>query len=217
MKKHVAAAILSMAPVASQAEVELGFYSGWQTAPHSNVSGFDPSNPVDTDLDFAAKWYGNSLSMPPYYGLRATWWGTGVIGFGAEFTHAKVYSDDATRADNGFQVLEFTDGLNILTVNATRRWEGALNRMTPYVGGGVGISVPHVEVQSDGPLTFGYQLGGAAVRWYAGSTYDLTDKWSLFAEYQGTYSQNDVDLDGGGTLSTDIITNAVNLGLSFSF
>ena len=36
-------------------------------------------------------------------------------------------------------------------------------------------------------------------------------------EYKGTYSKNDVDLDGGGNLETNIVTNALNLGVSFNF
>ena len=28
---------------------------------------------------------------------------------------------------------------------------------------------------------------------------------------------NDLDLEGGGTLETDIVTNAVNAGVSFNF
>ena len=40
---------------------------------------------------------------------------------------------------------------------------------------------------------------------------------SLFGEYKFTYSQSEADFNGGGTLNTDIITNALNVGVSFSF
>ena len=98
-----------------------------------------------------------------------------------------------------------------------RRWPNQWGNVTPYVGGGLGIAVPHVDIESAGGKTFGYQLTGPAVRWTAGASYDLNDQWAVFGEYQGTYSMNQIDLDSGGSLETDIITNALNLGVSFSF
>jgi len=118
---------------------------------------------------------------------------------------------------DGYDVLEFTDGLNILTVNAYRRWSSAFGDVSPYVGGGVGVSIPHVEVTNGSSDTFGYQLTGPAATWIAGATYPINEQWSVFGEYKGTYSSNTADLDTDGTLETDIFTNAVNLGLSFNF
>ncbi len=214
-----AAAILCLAllPAAAAAEVELSFYTGIQESPHSIVTGTDPSNPVSTDLDFTAGWEGNSFAPPPYWGARATWWRSETFGLGVEFTHDKVYGDDETLAANGFDTLEFTDGLNILTVNGVYRWPDRWGVFTPYVGGGLGVSIPHVEIESGGNSTIGYQLTGPAMRLFAGAKYDLNDRWSLFGEYQGTYSVNEADITGGGTLKTNIITNALNAGVAFSF
>ena len=39
----------------------------------------------------------------------------------------------------------------------------------------------------------------------------------VFGEYKGTYSVNEADLTNGGTLKSDIVTNAINVGVSFSF
>ena len=47
--------------------------------------------------------------------------------------------------------------------------------------------------------------------------YEFTDRWSGFVEYKGNYSWVDVDIDSGATLKTDIMTNAVNAGISFHF
>ena len=107
--------------------------------------------------------------------------------------------------------------MNILTVNAYRRWSSAFGDVSPYVGGGVGVSIPHVEVTNGSSDTFGYQLTGPAATWIAGATYPINEQWSVFGEYKGTYSSNTADLDTDGTLETDIFTNAVNLGLSFNF
>jgi len=199
--------------VAAGAEWELSFYSGYQTAPHSGVTGTFTDG---SDIDVSAAWEGRSFDVPIYYGLRATRW-VGAWGFGAEFTHTKVYADDETLADGGFQRLEFTDGLNALTLNALRRWEYGV--LTPYAGGGVGVAVPHVDVRQAGSSdeTFGYQLVGPAARAFAGVSYGFAQNWAVFGEYQMTYSMVDADLDGGGDLQTDIITNALNIGLSYRF
>jgi lipid A oxidase len=39
----------------------------------------------------------------------------------------------------------------------------------------------------------------------------------MFGDYKLSFSSNDADLKGGGTLETDIWTNHFILGLSYSF
>lgn len=208
------AAMAWVSPAAAQAEYEINLYTGFQTAPHSTVSGTDETG---APFSFTAGWEGRSFEMPPYYGARVTRWTGSDWGLGLEFTHTKVYGDDETLAASGFSVLEFTDGLNILTVNAARRFD-LPGRWSTHGGLGVGISVPHVEVTTPGGAqTLGYQLTGPAVRLFAGVSYEISDRWSIFGEYSGTFSRNTADLEGGGTLETDVITNAVNLGVGFSF
>ncbi len=211
-----AAALLGgLSAPAAQAEIDLSVYSGYQTAPHSRVSGTLPGG---GDYSGLIGWEGKSTSMPPYYGIRATWWRDASWGWGVEFSHNKVYSDAGDRAAAGFSTLEFTDGLNILTVNANRRWQDAWGGLTPYISAGVGVNIPHVEVTPvGGPATFGYQLTGPSARLTAGTSYALNDHWKLFGEYQFTWSDISADLDGGGTLNTTIYTNAVNLGVGYSF
>ncbi len=197
------------------AETELSFYSGIQEAPHSRVEGNDPGG--IGPFSFLATWEGRSFEMPPHYGFRATYWMNENLGFGVDFNHLKVYADDATLIANGFSRLELTDGLNILTANAWYRWPVEGRRWTPYVGAGAGVAIPHVDVETRGSKTFGYQVTGPAVQWVAGINYSFNDRWGVFGEYKGTYSMNSADLTGGGTLETDIITNALNIGVSFKF
>ncbi|MEO0917451.1 MAG: outer membrane beta-barrel protein [Pseudomonadota bacterium] len=203
-----------IAPAAAAAEVELSFYSGVQSAQPSDISirGDD----VIPDDDFEQEWEGRSGEAPLYYGIRATHWRSPNFGYGLDFTHNKVYpKDDELPA--GYDVLEFTDGINTLTVNAYRRWSGLFGEVTPYVGGGVGVALPHVEVTNSGSETFGYQITGPAATWIAGASYAINDQWAVFGEYKGTFSSNTADLEDGGTLETDILTNAVNFGVSFNF
>ncbi len=197
---------LSAAP--AMAEFEIGLYGGVQTAPHSTVE-----NSVLGD-EFV-KWKGKSFAMPPYYGIRATWWRNEAWGWGLEVNHAKVYADDP--ASHGYDRLEFTDGHNIVTANVWRRWQND-TRWTPYVGAGLGVAIPHVDVQPAGEAhTYGYQVTGPAVQLVAGASYQLNERWAVFGEYKGTYSSNKADLDSGGTLKTDIVTSALNIGVSMKF
>ena len=202
-----------MLPVAANAQVELSFYGGAQSALDSDVSVRDD---VIGDDDFSIDWEGRSTAAPIYYGIRATRWHNDTFGYGLDFAHNKIYPKDG-ELPAGYDVLEFTDGLNTLTVNAYRRWNGAFGDLTPYVGGGIGIAIPHVEVTNGASETFGYQFTGPAATVVAGATYPITDHWSVFGEYKGTYSSNKADLDSGGTIETDVITNAVNMGVSFNF
>ncbi len=207
----IAALVLGATP--ALAEWEISAYTGFQTAPHSDVDG----DVNGTSFSFNAEWEGRSGDAPPYYGFRATWWSNENVGYALEFNHAKVYASDETLNDNGFDRLEFTDGLNIITANMFYRWPGAVGSLTPYVGAGLGVAIPHVDVRNGSSRTFEYQLTGPAVQLVAGASYDLNDRWAVFGEYKGTYSQNKADLDGGGSLETDIITNALNVGVTFKF
>lgn len=217
LKPTVLAFATALASTQAQAESELSFYTGYQIAPHSIVRGTDPGGVGN--FSFQATWEGRPFEMPPYYGFRYTYWTERNLGFGIEFNHAKVYADNATLAASGFTRLEFTDGLNIVTANAWKRWPGALlnGNLTPYVGAGVGLSVPHVDVQSAGGTTFEYQVTGPAAMIAAGVKYDINERWGVFGEYKGTYSQNKADLTNGGTLETNVMTNALNVGIAFSF
>lgn len=214
MRPFLLTCFLLLAPTFATAQVELSFYGGVQSAPASDVSIRGDS--VIPDNDFEVDWEGRSASAPIYYGIRATRWQTPTFGYGLDFSHNKVYPKDGS-LPAGYDVLEFTDGLNTLTVNAYRKWPGALGPVSPYVGGGVGVAIPHVEVTFGGSETFGYQLTGPAATWIAGATYPIGDQWAVFGEYKGTFSSNTADLDTGGTIESDIFTNAVNVGVSFNF
>lgn len=202
------------APAAAQ--WELSVYGGAQSAPDSQVSGTYPG--TGAALDALVTWDGKSLSNPPYYGLRAMWWTRSDLALGVEVTHAKAYASATDRAALGFTRLELSDGHNILTANVIKSWPNGVGRVTPYLGAGFGLAIPHVDATTTtGFRTLGYQLTGAAVRVTVGAKIDVNDRWALFTEYQATYSTNQIQLGGGGSLSTDLVTNAVNLGVSYRF
>lgn len=213
-RTFVLAAFLAGIALPAAAELELSFYGGLQGALPSDVTIRGDDAIPDTDLNI--DWEGRSFEAPPYYGIRVTSWQSPSFGYGIDFTHAKIYPESGELPET-FERLEFTDGLNTITANAYYRWQNALGDITPYVGGGVGISVPHVEVITPDSSTLGYQFTGPAATLIAGASMPISGNWSVFGEYKGTFTSNEGDLDTGGTVSTDVFTNAINVGVSFNF
>lgn len=205
-------------PHAAWAEFEVSLYYGEQTAPPSDVTirGDD----VIPDDRFEQDWVGNSSTWPIYGGLRVTYWQSENFGYGLDWTHNKVEPRRGSEPE-GFDNLEFTDGLNTWLITAYYRWpdvvETPFGGLTPYVGAGAGISLPGVEVRYQGSDTFEYQITGLAAQVLAGVSVPISEDWSLFTEYKYTYTENEVDLVGGGTLTSDITTNAINIGISYRF
>lgn len=214
LRVAVCAGVFSLlASTAALADPTLSVYGGWQTAPDSTVS-------VTGRPDFNAGWDGNSFKMPPYWGVRGTWWldelGYSDFGVALEYSHTKVYADKSTLNKSGFSHFEFTDGLNLATANVLYRFSGDRD-WTPYLGAGLGANIPHVEVTRASGKTSEYQLGGMTAQALAGLDYKLTENISAFTEWKFNYSRVDVDIDSGDKLKTNIITNAVNFGISYNF
>ena len=132
-------------------------------------------------------WDGASFEMPPYWGVRRGYWFDGQyanFGMMLDYSHAKVkagLSGTAIGAD--FSHFEFTDGLNLLTLNGLYRLP-LTETFTPYAGLGAGISVPHAETTArsggafDGmPKTFDYKLGGPMVQAQIGIDAKITESF----------------------------------------
>ena len=201
-------AVAMLASGAALAESEFAVYGGFQSSPHSRVT------PAEGD-SFLAAWKGDSMSFPIYLGLRYTEWLDDEWGWAVNYTHTKAIATDQSGSTDGYTRLEFTDGANPVTVLAMRRF--SYREIKPYVGAGLGISVPHVEVQWSGSTkTFEYQYGGPVATVVAGFSYPYSDKWSLFTDFQMHYMKMNVAIDGG-RLKTNLITNALNVGVSYRF
>lgn len=222
----------------ARAEFQIGFYGGWSESANSDV---DVVQPNGTDLTLHdVEWDGYPLSFdggPPFYGIRGTYWrdANPNWGFMLDYNHVKVKPDlfqtvNTTGTRDGVAVagqqplnqtvslLEFTDGLNMLTFNVLYRKPH--ERWTPYAGLGLGIAFPHVEFSRNNATvrTFEYQLTGLAAQALVGLEYNLSRRLALFGEYKISYAQvADADLDGGGTLDTDVWTNHFLFGVSYRF
>jgi lipid A oxidase len=198
---------------AALADPALSVYGGWQTAPHSGVN-------VSDGTHFTAGWDGKSFNMPPYWGVRGTWWldewGYSDFGIALDYSHSKVYARESTLTKTGWTHFEFTDGLNLATANLLYRFSGDRD-WTPYLGVGIGANIPHVEVTRASGKTSEYQIGGVTGQTLLGLDYRFTENVSAFTEWKFNYSHIDVDIDSGDKLKTNIITNAVNFGISYNF
>lgn len=159
------------------------------------------------------------MSTPIYAGWRYTQWQDDEWGYAINYTHSKAAASAATMSANNYKVLEFTDGANPLTVIAMRRFDASSVGIRPYLGAGVGISFPHVEElrSAVGSVeTGGYQYGGPVVTALAGFSYPVSEKWSVIGEYQFHYLKLDTRVEGG-RLKTNLINNAINIGMSYRF
>jgi len=195
------------------AESTISVYGGANFSPHSRL---ETSGTAFGPTSKAIKWDGASFEMPPFYGIRATHWLTHMpqLGVALDFTHSKVKADPPP---NNFTKLEFTDGINFLTVNGLYRHKMG-NGFTPYAGVGVGLSIPHVEVAGaavDGNVTEEYQVTGIAAQAFIGVDYQIDQNWSVFGEFKSTYGQVEADLNGGGKLDTHIVSNQVIVGVTY--
>ncbi len=206
-----------VAATAAHAEVQLSAYTGGNANFASKVKlergALRDSRTVD--------WDGKPFEMPPYWGLRATYWmeKQSPWGIALDYTHQKAYADINFAADPIYDHLEFTDGNNIVTLNAMYRFQKPTSSWGYYVGGGPGVAIPSVEVTLDGVAqkTHEYQITGFAAQALAGVQYKFTDHIAAFGEGKITYTQNDGDLAGGGTIKTDLWSPHALVGLSYSF
>ena len=209
----------ALTPAAAAAEFQISVYGGANTVMDNEATLDFGGASTEFDID----WEGDSFEMPPYWGLRGTYWLDGFgrpnWGVGVDFTHAKAIADlDDPAVGGTFDRLEFTNGINSVTLNGLYR--APLNgRFTLYAGAGAGVSVPHVEVRTIAPAseTIEYQATGPVVQALAGVDVGIWRGLSAFGEYKASYSWNDADLDGGGSFETDMLVHHFALGLSYSF
>lgn len=223
----------------AQAEFQISTYNGYG---YNLEADFAIQQPNGTDMvlhDVGSEDH-KSLTWdggPMYYGVRLLYWmqDNPNWGFSVDYTHLKVAPDlndvvqvSGTRdnvpiggseaINQTVSKLEYTDGLNLLTFNAMYRFAPDA-KWNPYVGVGVGLSIPHVEFRRTGSSvqTFEYQVAGVAVQMLAGMEYRFWDNVSAFAEYKLTYAEVEGDLVDGGTLESEHWTNHFILGMTYRF
>jgi hypothetical protein len=210
------------ARVAPRSEWMVAAYGGSPYTYPSDVQFTKPSG------DFTVKdveWEGKPFINPIYYGVRVMrWFGDGRTGSMLDFTHSKALSKRGQQARfegtlNGqpapekaligevFRKLEASHGHNMLTLNGLLRLPSFTFRLSPYVGIGAGVSLPHSEVHvtSDPSRTYEYQMAGPVGQAIVGLEFRLP-RMSYFVEYKFTLADYRMPLTGrdGDILFTDV-------------
>jgi lipid A oxidase len=243
---------------APQREYVIAGYGG---APYTHPSDVHIGKPGVTDLTARnVTWEGRPFKSPIYYGIRTMAWSrSSPFGTMLDFTHSKTISQRAqeielsgtrnggrmpnrAKVDEVFRHLEFSHGHNTLVLNGLLRLADLVPRFGPYVGGGVGVALPHTEVGfRDGqPRTYEYQYVGPAAQALVGIELRLP-RVSLFLEYkftiahyQAPMTQRDGawfpqdflrqltgywrgDVPAGGLLTTTLASHQVASGLGVRF
>ncbi len=191
----------------------------WMTGPYFGVPNTHPSDmrflkDGQTDLTVHdINWDGKPFKSPIYYGVRSVRW-RGGHGTMLDFTHSKTISQPgqmvrfsgtrdgkpapgpATIGDT-FKHLEFSHGHNTLTLNGLMRLGRIGPSLAPYVGGGLGVALPHTEIQfkDEAKRTYEYQFAGPAGQALAGIEIRLP-RVSLFVEYKFTLARMSAPLTG---------------------
>ena len=206
------------------ANFDVSLYGGFNKAAHSSVtfSNASISYGIEDGKYSVNGWEGESFESPIYYGYRLSVNGleNTDLEFAVDFNHSKV---KAKNLPGNLERLEFTDGINTLTLLALYKIDSLVVKNTeldPYVGVGIGIAYPHVDVEGAAGTegkTYDYQRTGPAYQVMAGLRYYLAESWKTFAEYRITYTPIKADLDGGGQIKTDILNNQVSVGVIYSF
>ncbi len=189
-------------------ETTIGAYTGvpytYPTAAHIKGAGDNPA--TDFKID-PVGWYTDPFKSPIYYGARvARWFSGGKTGTGVDFIHSKAIApldDEANfsgtldgqplpgraRIRDVVKKLEFSHGHNMLLLTGFLRLPSIGARISPYVGAGGGVLLPHTEfayTNDSHPRTYEYNYAGPAGQALAGFEIRLS-RLSVFIEYKFTY------------------------------
>ena len=191
-------------------ETMLAAYAG---APHTYPSPVRVKNGKETDFTIdAVHWYARPFKSPIYYGARvARWFAGGKTGMMVDFIHSKAMArldEEASfsgklngeplppraRISNLIKKLEFSHGHNMLTLNGLLRLPNIGPRVSPYLGAGAGVLLPHTEFELvNGQRTYEYNFAGPAAQALFGLEFRLS-RMSVFIEYKFTYGQYEAPL-----------------------
>jgi lipid A oxidase len=230
----------------AQAEFVISGLTGFSDAFNSDLN-LHENNGTDLtfhDASYHTKDFGEDA---PYYGARLTYFLSREShwGFGLEFLHCKTFLDsdkslhvtgtrdgspvnDTESVGNTITDFHCAHGLNYLTADTFYRFfladpdEHFIGRFQPYLGAGLGITIPHVVMQlPNQPGYEDYEFGGFGAQAIAGLSFGITKHIQLFTEYKFTYAHLDhLNFNNGvtsGTVTFDSMANHLVFGVSYRF
>ncbi len=197
-------------------EMMVAFYGG---APYTYPSDVHLKSGDTHDFTVeGVNWRGEPFIDPIYYGVRVVnWFEGGRTGAMLDFTHSKTIGEledelpfkgiidgkpapDKAKLGDVFRRLEASHGHNMLTLNGLLRLPDFGARLSPYVGLGAGINLPHAEVQlkKGGKRTYEYLYTGPVAQVLIGIEFRVP-RMSYFFEYKFTLASYSIplsELDG---------------------
>ncbi|MGI9383715.1 MAG: hypothetical protein ACR2PO_11220 [Methyloligellaceae bacterium] len=223
-------------PALAESEIQAGLYLGGSISPPSDVRLKAPDG---TDMTLKkVKWKAESLVPAIYYGVRGIDWNERFprLGGMVDFTHAKataIRSQNVEQAGTRegkavppkepitktFRKLEFTHGLNFITLNGVVRFSGWRRRTIPYLGLGLGFMIPHAEIWRAGRprdrRVIEARVTGLAYQVFAGVEWKIfvSDRYSALTEYKLTYTTNDVTTRDDDQVTANIWVHGLNVGV----
>lgn len=223
----------------ARAEFVISAFTGMAMTDNTDLHVTQPNE----NLTFHnVRFNGDDFASPPYYGGRLSYYlnrNTSGFGFGLEFFHPKAHLqtgdtvqvtgtrngapvNDNEPISNTIQTFNNSHGLNFATADVFYRFvfhnrdTSLLGRVQPYLGGGIGAVIPHVQSEINGVGYGSYQLHGPGVQAIAGLNIDIFRHFSVFGEYKFTYADMNEDVPGG-SVHFEPETNHLVGGVSFNF
>lgn len=208
----------------TSAEMMVAGYVGIPYTFPSDVRFRDRAKATDFTMK-AVGWDGKPFKHPLYYGVRVARWSPGNrTGVMLDFLHSKAISRPGdelqleglrdgkpvppkAKVEDLFRTLEFSHGHNMLMATGLLRLGSLMPNVSPYVGLGGGVSLPHTEIRKAGEQarTYEYQYAGPVAQALVGIEIRLPGS-SVFFEYKFTFADYRVPLTlrDGDLLVTDL-------------
>lgn len=201
--------------------------AGYVGVPYTYPSDLRLEDPAKKS-DFTLKrvsWDGKPFKHPLYYGVRVARWAPGNrTGVMVDFLHSKAISrpgetlaiegtidgkpaPKSARVEELFRTLEFSHGHNMVMLTGLFRLGALAPSVSPYIGAGFGVALPHTEVKrhSEADRTYEYQYAGPVAQGLLGLELRLPGS-SVFVEYKFTFADYRVPMTwrDGHLLVTDV-------------
>jgi hypothetical protein len=231
----LAAALLGALPV--RAETLASVYVGVSFT-HPSTVRLRQEGGTDLLLH-GVQWASESLTRPPYYGLRVRYFpdDDASLGVMLDFVHDKALANPVQRVrvegrregrgidgrepvGASLERLGFSHGANHLSVHLVFRFGGCVKpeqcrrRVAPYVSTGLGVLIPHVEATLPAGREESYQLTGPSFQSALGLLTPERWRLSLMGEYRLSAARLHAHVPTG-SVDTRLVTHHLAVGPVF--